>query len=211
MAFLAFEGLDGSGKSTLMTGLALELSRRGVASISTREPGGTLLSEKIRSLLLGVDDEIPHPRTELLLYQASRAQHVEMKIRPALEKNQWVFCDRFTASSVAFQAGARGLGRGEVDWLNDYATDLLRPDLNILIDVPVAESLLRLEQRTAATTQAKDRMESEPLDFHERVRRAYVNLAKENPLNWLVLNGHRSPEELLNETLNCLVSREWLA
>src|SRR3954464_7993655 len=121
MAFLVFEGLDGSGKSTLIERLAEELKRRGLDLILTREPGGTPLAEDIRKILLRTDAEVPHARTELLLYEASRAQHVERVIKPALRDGRWVLCDRFTASSVSFQSFARKLPRTEIDWLNNYA------------------------------------------------------------------------------------------
>jgi len=119
--FIVFEGLDGSGKSTLIRGLEQELNARGKRLKLTREPGGTPLAEDIRKLLLRTDAEVPVPATELLLYAASRAQHVAGVIQPALKKGEWVICDRFSASSVAFQSYARGVDRGTVDWLNTKA------------------------------------------------------------------------------------------
>lgn len=203
--FLVFEGLDGSGKSTLIQNLEMELRLRHATFVVTREPGGTELAEEIRSLLLKTGDEAPVAATELLLYAASRAQHVAMKIKPALEKGQWVLCDRFLASSVAFQCFARGLSRANTDWLNQFAIQGTQPDLTILLDLTVDESLERQKGRAA-----KDRMESEAVSFHERVRHGYLAQAKENPSSWLVLDARRSPEELKHDVLKELARRGWI-
>jgi dTMP kinase len=207
--FLVFEGLDGSGKSTLIRGLNEELKRAGRVAVLTREPGGTTLAEDIRKLLLRTDHEAPVAATELLLYAASRAQHVAGVIQPALKRGEWILCDRFSASSVSFQAFARGLDRGNVDWLNTFAQQGTEPDLNILVDVTVDESERRQAARQS-TGQKADRMESEKRSFHENVRRGYLAQAAERPDRWLVLDGTLSPEDLKHTLIAKLRERKWL-
>jgi len=207
--FLVFEGLDGSGKSTLIKGLNHELTQMGLKTTLTREPGGTPLAEDIRRLLLRTDGEVPVAATELLLYAASRAQHVAGVIQPALKRGEWILCDRFSASSVSFQSFARGLDRGNVDWLNTFAQQGTEPDLNILVDVTVDESERRQANRQS-TGQKADRMESEKRSFHENVRRGYLAQAAEKPDRWLVLDGTLAPDELKNALLTKLRERKWL-
>ena len=207
--FIVFEGLDGSGKSTLIRGLEQELSARGKHLKLTREPGVTPLAEEIRKLLLRTDAEVPVPATELLLYAASRAQHVAGVIQPALKKGEWVLCDRFSASSVSFQSFARGVDRKSVDWLNTFAQQSVAPDLTVLVDVTVEESERRQTTRQG-TGQKADRMESEKREFHENVRRGYLTQAKESPANWLVLDGTHSPDQLRDELIEVLETRGWL-
>lgn len=210
MIFLAFEGLDGSGKSSLMKQLASELTKQNKTYIQTREPGGTEVSDAIREIILRKSSEHPVAKAELLLYQASRAQHVELVIAPALAKNQWVLCDRFTASSVAFQAGGRSISLEQVNWLNQFSTGGLKPHLNILLDLTVAESEKRRLQRQSEQGSEADRMESEKKDFHERVRKGFLDEAVRNPKEWLVLNAAQSQKELFTELVTELRRRQWL-
>jgi dTMP kinase len=207
MPFLAFEGLDGSGKSTLIQGLKAEFEKRHKAFVITREPGGTALGDEIRQMLLRVQGEAPVPRAEALLYQAGRAQHVDCLIRPALQAGKWVLCDRFDASSLAFQVAGRSLHRAQIDWLNDFATAGLKADLYVLLDLTVEDSLSRLQRRG----QEIDRFERESQEFHERVRQAYLGLAKQDPGRWLVLAARLSPAELLQKLISELEVRKWLA
>lgn len=224
--FLVFEGLDGSGKSTLIELLAKDLKAEGYSYILTREPGGTPLAEDIRNLLLRTDAEPPVANTELLLYAASRAQHVAKVIRPALERSSWVLCDRFTASSVAFQCFARGLSRAAVDDLNRFAQDGIEPDLTILLDLTVAESRRRQMDRGAGNAKGNsthaqpgddanahaehaDRMERESREFHERVRKGYLAQAKEQPGKWLVIDATAAPMEIRTQVLETLKERGW--
>lgn len=196
MAFIVFEGLDGSGKTTLMKRLAQRLDQDSISHIITREPGGTPLGDELREILLRKSGDTPSPRTELLLYEAGRAQHVDKKIRPALEAGQWVLCDRFTASSMAFQAGGRVLDVADVEWLNQFATDSLKPHLFVLLDLTVEESIQRREGRQKETNTEADRLESEKRDFHERTRQGYLDEAKKEPARWLILDAAQSPDEL---------------
>ncbi len=198
MAFIVFEGLDGSGKSTLMRNLSEHLRSQQKNFIMTREPGGTPLAEDIRNLLLRREGEAPVARTEVLLYQASRAQHVDTVIEPALKAGQWVLCDRFYASTVAFQCFARGLDRTQIDFLNMYATNNRKPDLTVLLDLPVKDSLSRIEQRNLTLGSESDRMEAEKLSFHQAVRDGYLAQADENPDSWLKLDAKKSPSDLFD-------------
>lgn len=211
MAFLVFEGLDGSGKSTLIERLATELKTRGQDLILTREPGGTPLAEDIRKILLRTAAEAPCARAELLLYEASRAQHVEHVIKPALSQGRWVLCDRFAASTVAFQCYARKLQRAEVDWLNAYAINGTNPDLNVLLDLLVEESLRRRRGRNHGQGVDDDRFEREALEFHEAVRQGYLAQAKQAPDRWLVLDAAQAPEALFQDLMKNLKGRGWLA
>lgn len=209
--FLVFEGLDGSGKSSLMQALEKELESRSISFHRTREPGGSPLGEELRPIILRRESPTPLPRTELLLYEAARAQHVDEIIRPKLKAGAWVLSDRFDASSVAFQAGGRAISEGEVLWLNAFATGGLRPDLTVLLDLTVDEARARRGRRTGGGGEAEDRMESEADAFHERVRTSYLAQAKADSSRWLVLQASHSPAQLLEALLTHLKERKWLA
>lgn len=206
MHFIAFEGLDGAGKSTLIQGLKRELSAQGQDCVLTREPGGSALGEDIRELLLRVQDDAPVPRAEALLYQAVRAQHVEKLIRPSLAARKWVLCDRFAASSVAFQSGGREISEDQITWLTQFSTRGLEPDLYVLLDLPVEESLKRLSGRA----QDPDRFERENRDFHERVRASYLRQAKAGGEHWLVLSALETPAQLETRLISELKKKKWL-
>lgn len=203
MPFVVFEGLDGSGKSTLIQGLESRLTAKGHKVVVTREPGGTPLGEALRNVVTTKEDQAPTPKTEALLYQAIRAQHVDLVIRPAMERGDWILCDRFRASSVAFQSGARGLKEEQIEWLNDFSTGSLQPELTVLLDLTVEESQRRLQKRYSENDGSLDRFESEATTFHERVRASYLKQSKapENIESWKVLDSSKPPEELLKELL----------
>lgn len=207
MHFLAFEGLDGSGKSTLIHGLKSEFEKQGLAYVITREPGGSSLGTEIRHMLQRNEGEAPVSRAEALLFQADRAQHVEKLIKPALAQKKWVLSDRFAASSLAFQAAGRDIKVEEIEWLNKFSTGGLQPDLYILLDLSVEESLKRMSGRA----QEADRFEREGKDFHQKVREAYLRLAKADPARWFVLSASEKPEELFAKLLKELRGRKWLA
>ncbi|MGZ3744814.1 MAG: dTMP kinase [Pseudobdellovibrionaceae bacterium] len=211
MAFLVFEGLDGSGKSSLMRALETELSKRGILFHRTREPGGTLLGDEIRDIILRKQEgTTPVPRAELLLYEASRAQHVEEIIKPMLAQGKWVLSDRFSASSIAFQAGGREIQEEDVVMLNHFATDGLKADLTILLDLSVADARKRQEQRASQTGESADRIESEKDAFHERVRASFLKQAQGDKLTWLILDARLSTDEMLKILLKTLKERKWL-
>lgn len=209
MPFVVFEGLDGSGKSSLMSALESELQSKQLSVLRTREPGGTVLGDEIREMILRRDGPSPTPRTELLLYEASRAQHVDQVIRPALQKKQWVLCDRFSASSIAFQAGGREISEAWVEKLNEFATGQLKPELTVLLDLSVSESRRRRNQREANAGPKEDRIESEADSFHERVRQSFLSQAKRDPSSWFVLDAGRTPVELLAQLMEHLEKLKW--
>jgi dTMP kinase len=206
MPFLVFEGLDGSGKSTLIKALAQELQIRGKEVVVTREPGGTPLGEEIRRLLLEAGPRAPTARAELLLYEAGRAQHVDQLIRPALEQKKWVLCDRFTASTLAFQCGGRNLPEEKVRPLNDFATQGVEPELTVYLDVTVGTSVSRRAHREVV-----DRFEMEQEEFHQRVRDHYLSQVKAAPEKWLVLSAEKAdPQAILKTLVQSLESHKWL-
>jgi dTMP kinase len=211
MAFLVFEGLDGSGKSSLMRALEAELTQRGLSFYHTREPGGTPLGEEVRNIILRKNGPAPVPRAELLLYQVSRAQHVDEVIKPKLASGTWVLSDRYAASSVAFQAGGREISENDVVALNEFATAGLKADLTILLDLSVEESRKRQAHRTSQTGENADRIESEADAFHERVRQSFLKQAKQDSQSWLVLDARSSTEDMLKTLLQKLKERKWLA
>jgi dTMP kinase len=210
MPFIVFEGLDGSGKSTLMAALEAELKGKGLSVYRTREPGGTPLGDEIRNLILRPEGPNPTARTELLLYEASRAQHVDQVILPYLKQNYWVLCDRFSASSIAFQAGGREISESWVEKLNEFATDNLHPDLTVLLDLSVEESRKRRSHRQSEKGEKEDRIESETDSFHNRVRQSFLEQARKSPQKWLVLNAGESPQQLLAVLLKHIRDLKWL-
>ncbi len=210
MKFLVFEGLDGSGKSSLMAALEQELQSRTIQFYRTREPGGTPLGDEIRHMILRKEGPAPTARTELLLYEASRSQHVDQVIRPKLAAGTWVLCDRFTASSVAFQSGGRDISENEVNMLNHFATGGLKPDLTILLDLSVEESRRRRQGRAAANGDGEDRIESEADTFHEKVRQSFLKQAAADSAGWLVLDARQTPEVLYRQLVQALIEKNIL-
>lgn len=186
--FVTFEGVDGSGKTTQLRLLAESLRREGHTVVETREPGGTPIAEKIRSLLLDPANTAMTPRAELLLYEAARAQHVEEVIRPALERGEIVLCDRFTDATLAYQGYGRGFPLEELRRLNAFATDGLQPDLTFLFDVDWETS----RERVGSRGQGQDRLEGEAEVFHRRVRAGYQHLAAQETARIVLLDGSHS-------------------
>lgn len=178
-AFITFEGIEGSGKTTQIHLLAQRLQNRGVPALTTREPGGCPIADAIRAVLLNPDHKAMSPRAELLLYAAARAQHVEEVIRPALAAGKIVLCDRFSAATIAYQGEGRGLDRELIDTLNSVAVKGLTPDLTILLDMPVEEGLRRAIERNDRHDMREGRFEQESLRFHERVRQGYLKLVED--------------------------------
>ncbi|RMH72260.1 MAG: dTMP kinase [Gemmatimonadetes bacterium] len=183
--FITFEGIEGSGKSTQIQLLAERLQAQNYTCVVTREPGGTALAEKIRDLLLDPEHTTMSPRAELLLYAASRNQHLHEKIIPALERGDIVICDRFYDSTTAYQGAGRVLEPALIQTVTDVAVGSHRPDLTFFIDVPVAVGLDRIRQRHGQL----DRLESETLDFHERVREGYLAIAQNEPERVVLIDG----------------------
>ncbi len=196
---ISFEGGDGAGKSTLMKGLYRLLEERGESVIQTRAPGGTQLGEKIRSLLL--ESKTPlSDRCELFLFLADRAEHMQEVIFPALTSGKIVLCDRFNDSTIAYQGVARGLDADKVNALCLFATNGKTPDLTFYLDISPEIGIARSLHKTGE----KDRIESESLIFHEKIRQAFLHIAKQDPKRVRVLDATQSPETLLNQALKFL-------
>jgi dTMP kinase len=198
--FIALEGGDGAGKSTQAALLCRALEDSGRTVVRTREPGGTPIGEELRALVLDHGHGDIDARTEALMFAASRAAHVLQVIVPALERGDVVVCDRYVDSSVAYQGAGRGLGAQAVLEVNLWATDALKPDLTVLLDVDPAEGRSR---RTAGPA-AEDRLESEPDDFHARIRSAFLELAAHEPGRYLVLASSGTPDALHGAILDAL-------
>ena len=207
MAFLVFEGIDGSGKTTLIKSLSEELRKRNLFPVLTKEPGGTEVGESIREIVLRKTKNPPTPLVEILLYYADRKQNIDERIQPALSQGQWVISDRYWASTFAFQSAGRKADLYFVDFLRKKTCQDCEPDLWILLDLPVEVSLKRLE---ASRQDKRDRFELENKEFHERVRQAYLELVQKDKGKWLVLQAEKSQEELLKETLLHLKKRGFL-
>jgi len=189
--FISFEGIEGTGKSTQAKLLQQSLLGLGHEVILTEEPGGTLISLRVREILLSVDHTNMKPLTELLLYNAARAQHIEEVILPALNKGAVVITDRFTDSTFAYQGYGRGIDLKLLESIDKIATNSLRPDITVLLDLDV-ETGLKRNRRINKT----DRLELEDVEFHERVRKGYHELAAKEPERIKVLDASVGIEEL---------------
>ncbi|GLW13170.1 hypothetical protein Misp01_82980 [Microtetraspora sp. NBRC 13810] len=187
--FIAFEGGEGSGKTTQSRMLAIWLRDQGFDVVQTREPGATKVGMRLRAILLDAAHQGLSPRSEALLYAADRAEHVEKVIRPALRRGATVISDRYVDSSLAYQGAGRALDQEDVARINSWATGGLTPDLTVLIDVPPSVGLTRMASPA-------DRIESEPLEFHERVRREFRALAATDPDRYLVLDGTQAQNDI---------------
>jgi dTMP kinase len=194
--FITFEGPEGGGKTTQARRLVerLQAARRKV--VYTREPGGTPTGEAIREILQhNKAGEAPCPETEVLLFAASRAQLVRYVIVPALERGDWVVCDRFADSTTAYQGYGRGFSVEQMIAINEFAIDGAQPDLTLLLDLPVSDGFARLAQRGGV----KDRIEREALDFHERVRAGYLELARRWPARFRIVDPRGALEAVAEE------------
>ena len=199
MPFITLEGIEGSGKSTQSRRLADAL---GPGTVLTREPGGTHLGRRVREVLLDHDQPKMAAPAELLLYFADRAQHVAEVIRPALEAGRTVVSDRYVESSLAYQGYGRGIDLELIHAVARVATGGLRPDLIVFLDIPVTEGLSRIERRGQ-----RDRLEAERGEFHERVRRGYLEMMSAEPARWLRVDGVGAADEVAARLLTALESR----
>lgn len=189
--FITIEGVEGVGKTTSIAFIEAYFKQAGQDIILTREPGGTPLAESIRDLLLDARQTSMTDDTELLLMFAARAQHMSEKIMPALETGQWVICDRFTDATYAYQGGGRGIDKTRIACLEDWVQGDLRPDMTLLLDLPVAEGLKRAGQRSAP-----DRFEQEKQAFFERVRTSYLEMASQAPARYRIIDASGTIDEV---------------
>lgn len=194
--FITFEGPDGCGKTTQMKLLAEYLEKKGEEVVLTREPGGKGLGEKVREILLNYDGEVSD-RCESFLFLADRAQNIDIIVNPAVKAGKIVLCDRHIDSTVAYQGYGRGLDIERINMLNNLATNGKKPDLTFVFDVDVETSMKRVGKE-------KDRMESAGVEFHNRVRKGYLELAKQEPNRIKVIDATKSIEEIHDEVINIL-------
>ena len=204
--FITIEGPDGSGKTTalqqVVPRLQQEMNRKVVA---TREPGGSPIAEKIRSLILDPSHTDMDSRTEALLYAASRRQHLIEKVLPVLESGDVIFCDRFVDSSIAYQGYARGIGEEGIREINEFATEGIEPDVTLYIDVPAEVGIQRIHANL--DEREYNRLDQEKLDFHEKVRAGYQQLAKANPERIVVVDGTMSREAVAEACYHIIKNR----
>ncbi len=206
--FITFEGIEGCGKSTQIKLLAKALEQAGFRVLLTREPGGCMISDKIRALLLDADNRSMVDMTELMLYAGARAQHVSEVIRPALADGAVVLCDRFSDATRAYQSFARGIDRHSMETLNDMACEGVHPFLTILIDCEVETGLGRARQRIElATGPREERFELESIDFHKKVRNGYLQLAAEEPERFLIIDGSDNIDSVFNKISAAVIPR----
>jgi len=185
--FITLEGPEGSGKSTQIKRLAKRLEEMGYSVITTREPGGTPIGDQIRQVLVRMENKELHPRTEILLFLAARAQLVEQVIKPALQDGKIILCDRYGDSTLAYQGYGHGLDLEQLRRMLDFATDHLKPDLTILLDLDVKTGLMRKKAEDEW-----NRLDAYEALFHERVRDGYLQLAREEPERWRIVDASQA-------------------
>lgn len=193
--FITFEGIEGCGKTTQLNLLREFLTGKGYTVIATREPGGTLLGDIIRKLVLATGTKPLDRKAELMLYQASRAQHMHEVIQPALTRGQVVLCDRFCDATLAYQGYAQALPLHQIEMLNRFTTDNRSPDFTVLIDCPVEVGLARALERATRCSQSlsEDRFDKEDLNFHRLVRQGYLAIAERHSERFLIVDGTQAP------------------
>ena len=196
--FITFEGPDGSGKTTQLKLLAAALREEGREIVTTREPGGTEIGDQIRAVIMNMKNKAMDPRTELLLFNASRAQLVEELIRPSLAAGKIILCDRYADSTMAYQGYGHGLDKDELRRLLNFATGGLKPDLTLLFDISAEAGL----KRRISNHDEWNRMDDYALQFHERVRGGFRELAAADPERWVVIDADRDPGVIHAEVLD---------
>ncbi len=199
--FITIEGTEGVGKSTNIAFIKAWFEAKNISLLHTREPGGTPLAEEIRELLLSKRDEQVDAKSELLLMYAARAQHVSQKIKPALEQGQWVLCDRFSDASFAYQGAGRALGLDKLVALDQWVLEGFKPDLTILLDLPVEVGLSRAQERGPI-----DRFEEEKVEFFEQVRNGYLQIAQQEPERVKIVDARGSLEEVQQQIEQVLMN-----
>lgn len=201
--FITFEGGEGSGKTTVIEKIKKDLEKLNFTVLKTREPGGSKISEQIRDVILNVENTNMDYMTEALLYAASRRQHLEEIIRPAIKAGKVVICDRYIDSSLAYQGYARGLGVDEVYNLNLVATNGFLPEVTIFIDLDPEVGLERIKNNQREV----DRLDLEKINFHEKVREGYLMLASKFPNRFIVVNGNQTREQVYEDVKKIILAR----
>lgn len=201
---ISFEGPEGAGKSSILEAILPLLEEKGIPYITTREPGGVDIAEKIRQVILDPDHTSMDAKTELLLYIASRRQHLVERVLPALAAGKVVLMDRFIDSSVAYQGYGRGLSVEDIEWLNQFATDGLKPDLTLYFDLDVEEGLARIARNQEREV---NRLDLEGLELHYKVRKGYLALAEKEPERIVKIDASQSFEAVLADVMTILEKR----
>ena len=201
---VSLEGPEGAGKTSVLEAIIPILEDRGIEVLSTREPGGVLIGEKIREVILDPSHTEMDPKTELLLYIASRRQHLVEKVLPALATGKLVIMDRFIDSSVAYQGFGRGLDKEAIDWLNEFATDGLKPDLTLYFDIEVEEGLARI---AANSDREINRLDMEGLDLHRKVRQGYLSLWEKEADRIVKIDASLPLDQVIANTQQLLFDR----
>jgi dTMP kinase len=205
--FVTFEGPEGSGKSTQIARLGAWFREQGRECVVTKEPGGTPISDRIRAIVLDSASAGMDPWAEVLLYSASRRQHVVEKIRPALERGELVLCDRYADATIAYQGYGRLIALDRLQMLNAWATEGVTPDLTLLYDIDEETGLARAHQRNATMEVDEGRFEAEDLRFHRRVREGYLAMAVAEPKRFVVIDGSGSVDDVFARTLAAVQER----
>lgn len=201
---ISLEGPEGAGKSSVLEKICEQLDADGVDYITTREPGGVTIAEKIREVILDPDHTAMDAKTELLLYIASRRQHLTERVLPALQVGKVVLMDRFIDSSVAYQGYGRGLSTADIDWLNQFATDGLKPDLTLYFDIEVEEGLARIAKNKDREV---NRLDLEGLDLHRRVRAGYLAILEQEPERMVKIDARPALDMVVTATKEALKER----
>ena len=196
--FITFEGIDGAGKSTQINMLRDYFEKKGISVVITREPGGTDIGNKIRTILLDKENTALSATAELLLYYADRAQHINECIVPALESGKYVICDRYYDSSYAYQRAGRGIDISVLDKLNSIVVKDAKPDITFLLDISLASS----ESRITSRGEARDRLEAEGNTFKQNVREGFLEQARRSPDRIRTINAMQSPDKIFEDILH---------
>ncbi|MFC2091438.1 dTMP kinase [Elusimicrobiota bacterium] len=200
-SFITLEGPEGSGKTTQAQMLTEFLTAKGIDVVRTREPGGVSIAEKLREMLLDPDNII-FPKTELLLYASGRAQHTQELIMPALKEGKYVICERYVHASLAYQGYGRGLDMKLIKQLNRISTSGIKPNITFILDIDVEDGLKRVQEANGKF----DRLESENIGFHKKVRTGYIELSREDP-NIVVLDGGNYQDKICHKMIQILKAR----
>ncbi|HEL2575554.1 dTMP kinase [Streptococcus suis] len=202
--FITFEGPDGAGKTTVLQELLPKLQVLGLEVITTREPGGVAIAEDIRKIILNPANTAMDHKTELLLFIAARRQHLVEKVLPPLQEGKMVIIDRFIDSSVAYQGHGRGLDIADIDWLNHYATDGVKPDLTLYFDIDAEEGLARIARNAERDV---DRLDMEKADMHRRVRQGYLAILENEPDRFVKIDASQPLEAVVQDALGIIQER----
>ncbi|PCS00767.1 dTMP kinase [Lactococcus fujiensis] len=202
--FISLEGPDGAGKSTVLQAILPDLQNKYGEIVATREPGGVRVAEEIRHVILNPKNTEIDAKSELLLFAAARRVHLQSKVEPALAEGKMVIADRYIDSSVAYQGFGRGLGLEVVEWLNDFATDGLKPDLTLYFDIDTEVALERIKKNRSEDI---DRLDMERAEMHRKVRAGYLEIVKSEPERFVTIDASQPLEKVIADSLKVIIER----